>query len=286
MKCAKDGQQHWAGFINMRAHSRTQSTCPTYIVGVLMTWLVLSVTMVVLNQWILTQTIFRLPVALSFCHMVSATVMTLALQGTHVHHQTSTHHLFAYMGIGILFAASLTSGMAAMLYIPVSTIQMLKMLGPALSFVLGLLSGVEKFSCLYGCKIAAICIGVGVASHADSLFDPTGFTLQVLSIICDGVRCTLLQVLLQKQKAHMTPLRALSILAPCTMVALLLPLAVVEIPAARLTMSSPRECVRAAMAVLCSCCLATALNLVIIQIVTITSALTASVSSIAKVCRS
>jgi drug/metabolite transporter (DMT)-like permease len=243
-----------------------------YVYCVLLIWLTLSVSLVMLNKYILSASRFPYPITLAFSHMLAATIATAGVPKSY-----ALWGKFAL--VAGFFACSLTCALAALIYLPVSTVQMLKLAGPVTSFATGLLLGIEHFSWLYALKISVISIGVGVATYGDASFHWQGVTLQMLSILFDAIRCSRLQQLLHYSTVKLSPVGTLAHIAPCTVLVLSAPMAVLEFPSIKSNMLQPTSC---GVAIAVSSVLAILLNLVIFEFISVTSALTANVSAILK----
>merc|ERR1719146_481505 len=79
--------------------------------------------------------------------------------------------------VGIVFAAYLSIGNCAYLYLSVSYIQMLKSAGPIAVHLLACLAGVERMEISTVCTVVIICFGVGGASVGEGNFSLFGFLL-------------------------------------------------------------------------------------------------------------
>lgn len=122
-------------------------------------------------------------------------------------------------------------------------------------------------------------VQVAIASYGDVTLSAIGFVLQVSSIMMDATRCCYLQKVLQLADVKVTPLMTLSHVAPFSAAALFVPTVFMEGPKLVNTTDSWRS---ALPLVLFSGVLASALNLVIFKIISLTSALSTSLSGVIK----
>merc|ERR550537_1458466 len=88
--------------------------------------------------------------------------------------------------VGVVFAAYLSIGNCAYLYLSVSYIQMLKSAGPIAVHLLACLAGVERMEISTVCTVVIICFGVGGASVGEGNFSLFGFLLQLVAFVLDG----------------------------------------------------------------------------------------------------
>jgi drug/metabolite transporter (DMT)-like permease len=122
-------------------------------------------------------------------------------------------------------------------------------------------------------------VQVAIASYGDVTLSAIGFVLQVSSIMMDATRCCYLQKVLQLADVKVTPLMTLSHVAPFSAAALFVPTVFMEGPKLMNTLDSWWS---ALPLVLFSGVLASALNLVIFKIISLTSALSTSLSGVIK----
>jgi drug/metabolite transporter (DMT)-like permease len=116
-------------------------------------------------------------------------------------------------------------------------------------------------------------LGVVIASYGDVKANFVGVAMQVSSIVCDAVRCTLLQLAMQHSEVKLTPIGTLYHVAPMAAMILSIPAALTDGP--RLmhhTAPIPYGWL------LVSCLAASSLNLVVFTLIGKTSALTTSVT--------
>ena len=98
-------------------------------------WIALSSSIILFNRSILTTT-FPLPCTLVLMHMSFAAACAAVwkwLGWIEVPHVTARMYLLRFVPIGMCFAASLTFGNAAYLFISVAFVQMLKALADSMS---------------------------------------------------------------------------------------------------------------------------------------------------------
>lgn len=247
-------------------------------------WIVCSVSIIIVNKHVITYSGFNFPISLAFWHMFLGTltsraaVQALGMTDT-IREQGSPALYFQVGMIGVLFAATLVTGNAALHMLTVPTVQMLKASGPATIYFMGVIMGNEKLGLLQTLKVGVVCTGVGIASYGDISLTVLGFVLQVASIMADATRCCALQKVMQANHLEVGPLVTLSHVAPFAMAALSLPAVLFEGP----RLLDDYEKWRGAVPmVLLSGLLASILNLVVFKIIRLTSALTTSLSGVLK----
>jgi drug/metabolite transporter (DMT)-like permease len=133
--------------------------------------------------------------------------------------------------------------------------------------------GTERYSHVSLAKVAIVGVGVVIASYGDSDANVRGIVVQVGAIICDAVRCTLLQMVMQNSRVKLSPVGTLFYIAPIATLGLCLPAGLVELP--QLYFHDPPIPWVWLMA---SCAAATSLNLIGFTLIGKTSALTTSVT--------
>ena len=89
------------------------------------------------------------------------------------------------------FAGTLWLGNAAYLYLSVSFIQMLKALMPVAVFTVGCGMGTESYSSNTLLNMIVVTIGVAIASYGEINFVVIGVVLQLLSVMTESTRLTL-----------------------------------------------------------------------------------------------
>lgn len=138
---------------------------------------------------------------------------------------------------------------------------------------MGLAFGTEAYSHKSALKVAIVGTGVVIASYGELQATPLGVMLQVASIVCDALRCTLLQLVMQANELKLSPVGTLYLVAPMAAAILCLPAAAFD-GARLLTHQSPVPW----LWLLGSCAAASSLNLVVFTLIGKTSALTTSIS--------
>lgn len=124
--------------------------------------------------------------------------------------------------VAFFHATSMIAGNSAYLYLSVSFIQMIKAWTSGCVYLVGCVMGTQTWSPAVAQTIAAITIGLTIASFGELEFDMFGFCLQVVSICLEGLRINLLEICLKSNGYKLNPLSSLQIFAPL-MLALLIP---------------------------------------------------------------
>lgn len=145
--------------------------------------------------------------------------------------------------------------------------------GPATTFCVGLALGTELYSQKSVMKVLIVGAGVAVASYGDVRANRLGVILQFGSILCDAVRCSLLQLAMQHSNTKPTSVGILYLVSPVAAILLTLPAAIFDAP--KLT-QHPHPVPYMWLAI--SCLAASTLNLLAFTLIGKTSALTMSVA--------
>ena len=156
-------------------------------------WIVLGISMILFNKVLLSYWGFGFPFALTLWHCLFASVTTQALvrSGSTFGREwgllssardgSVTWQIYRtrILPLSLFFALGLTLGNSAYKYLSVAYIQMLKSMSPVLLLLLAFAIGKEKPSGVQLGLVAAICLGVMLASAGELHFSAVGATLQV-----------------------------------------------------------------------------------------------------------
>lgn len=120
-------RQSAAGTAGAEAALRSQLNVALWVA----VWITISVSIIIVNKHVLYYTNFHFPLLLAVWHMVLATVTSrAAIKGLGWRDTIKEHasqQLYVQLAIiGLLFGSALGTGNAALLYISVPTVQMLK----------------------------------------------------------------------------------------------------------------------------------------------------------------
>jgi len=244
-------------------------------------WIFFSCSLIIFNKWILAESGFPFPLALTMCHMAFCSCFAAAVIKSGKVEAPSMEmdtYLKAVVPIGALYSGTLWFGNSAYLFLSVSFIQMLKAMMPVLVFAVGCLLKTEKFSWgLFG-NMVVVTIGVLIASYGEIEFVMFGFLLQILSLVFESTRLALVQILLQKRGLKLNPITSLYFISPACFAFLSVPFIVVEVP----KMTASDDWTFRPGVLLLNCCVALALNIAVFMLIGKTSALTMNVSGVIK----
>ena len=184
-------------------------------------WISISSSVILFNKWILDTKGFKYPVILTTYHLTFASVVThmLArytrwLDGRKTVKMTGQVYLRAIVPIGLLFSASLIFGNLTYLYLSVAFIQMLKATTPVAVLLASWAVGIAKPSLRTFLNVTVIVVGVVIASVGEIKFVLVGFVFQLLGVVFEAFRLTLVQRLLSSAEYRMDPLVSLYFFAP------------------------------------------------------------------------
>jgi drug/metabolite transporter (DMT)-like permease len=165
------------------------------------------------------------------------------------------------------------------MFLSIPMIQMLKAGSPAVTFFAGVVLGAEAFSGAQFFNVLIICAGVLCSAYASVDLHLLGMVLQLASIVCDSLRCSLLQRTMARAGAKMNPMAALAEFAPRAAVLLVLPTLIFDLP---VVWASPLCIIQSWPLIAASCAVAFLLNVAICALIGATSALTTSISGVLK----
>lgn len=245
-------------------------------------WMAISMSVILLNKYILAYSGFRYPIALTLWHMVFCTsVSSFLVRGigaTKRLHMPRKEYVNRVVPIGALYAASLWLSNSAYLHLSVSFIQMTKALMPGLVYVVGVGLGMEKLTKLTSVNMVIIAVGVAIAAYGEIDFVWLGVVEQLSALVFEAVRLMLVQVLITRQGYAMNPIQSLYYVSPACGVCLLLPFIFVELPEiladTTLQIDYPMLSLNALTAF--------ALNLAVFLLIGKTSALTMNIAGVIK----
>ncbi|KKA29703.1 hypothetical protein TD95_004169 [Thielaviopsis punctulata] len=181
-------------------------------------WMFFSNTTILFNKWLLDR---NFPILLTCWHLIFATGLTQVLSrttslldGRFKVKMTGRIYLRAVVPIGVCYCGSLVFSNMVYMYLSVAYIQMLKSAAPCAVLFIGYVWGVQHPTLKTWLNVLVITIGVAITSAGEMQFSMTGFIYQVLGIIFEGVRLTMIQVLLSGDDFKMDPLVSLYYFAP------------------------------------------------------------------------
>ncbi|KAH6884594.1 triose-phosphate transporter family-domain-containing protein [Thelonectria olida] len=184
-------------------------------------WITLSSSVILFNKWVLATAKFDFPLFLTTWHMVFATIttqimarFTTTLDSRHKVPMNPTVYGRSIVPIGILFSFSLICGNMAYLYLSVSFIQMLKATNAVATLLATWAFRIAPPNFKVLGNVAAIVVGVVIASFGEIKFDTVGFMYQVAGILFEALRLVLVQRLLSSAEFKMDPLVSLYYYAP------------------------------------------------------------------------
>ncbi|KAI0521688.1 triose-phosphate transporter family-domain-containing protein [Xylaria bambusicola] len=263
------------------------------------TWLCLSMSLVLLNKWILYslefceyhlanfyETLSSLfsdyPAFLATSHLMFNTICSqlIVLTGGHVTKNTKTYigimkHLKLFAPVAALMTFSIICGNMAYIQLSVAFIQMLKAFSPVAVYIISCISGAAALNAAKCLDIALISGGVVIATYGWSEPSAVGTLLQIVAVIADAVRLVLMQRILSTYDMNLEAFEMLYYLAPLsTLTGLLASLG--------LPFPSISEIQGAWIYVMGSCVLSFCLNMIGFSVIKKTSSLTLSVCGILK----
>jgi Triose-phosphate Transporter family len=245
-------------------------------------WMTISISVILFNKWLLAYSGFPFPIALTLWHMAFCSVVGIlccrVFKLVRTHEMSTREYFNRVMPIGVLYAASLWLSNSAYLYLSVSFIQMTKSLMPGLVYATGIGLGTEKFSRAVAANMGLIAFGVVVCAVGEVNLVFKGLFQQLLALVFEATRLTMVQVLINSKGYAMNPLQSLYYVSPACFICLAVPFVALELgPMLRDTtlMVKPTVLLANAMAAL-------ALNLAVFLLIGKTSALTMNIAGVIK----
>ncbi|KAJ1622987.1 triose-phosphate transporter family-domain-containing protein [Pavlovales sp. CCMP2436] len=238
---------------------------------IILAWMVISISLIMYNKWLLSFAHFGFPFALTSMHQLFAAMMAHAVCGAGL--QTPPKLTFdqvisLIIPISVCSALSLALSNQAMVYISVPFMQMLKAAIPTFSYVIGISVGLEMFAWRLLGVVIWIGAGVAIASFGEIDFVLHGFIIALVGLVVEAARLVLSQRLLQGQDIKFNAITGIYYQAPISFIALFVPFMAFEFHDASVVMGQiPGHLVANA-------CIAALLNVASYMVLKETSAVT------------
>lgn len=248
-------------------------------VGVLILWTVFSISIILVNKYILYYSNFQFPVTLAMIHMAVATILCGILYIAGIIDRSKLEAALlvrSVLPVALCFTVAIVCGNIAFLFLSVSLIQMLKSAVPVVVFVWSLFLRTETHTWARTLCVFGIGMGVAAATYGEVDYSPIGVCAQLLAVFCESGRVALLQPLLQ-QGFIPNSLTLLLYLAPLCCCCLAVPFFMLEYGRLRTSLENFNP-----VLVLASAFLAFGLNLVAFLIIGRTSAMTMTFVGLSK----
>jgi len=197
------------------------------VVWALAMWYAASIGLIMFNKWALSYLGFHFPVAMMLLQQCVCTVCSyIAIRVFRLADPPSLS--FAQIRANVLplaaaFAASISLMNEGQLLLSVSFLQMLKASIPFWTVVISGALGSEKHTPRTFAVVTWIGAGVALSASGAVEFQWAGVLLTMGGIICECVRLVLSQKLLQGNDIKFTPLTGVHFVAPCAALCLLPP---------------------------------------------------------------
>ena len=164
-------------------------------------WVLCSSAMVLYNKAILhgADLAFPYPLVLTLAHSVGVSVtMFVASEGLHLVASPYQSHeagalVLEMLPIAAIFTISTWMRNTAFIYLPVSTIQIIGGLAPAVTYVISCIARMETFSWRFAMATMAMFAGVAMATFGSARAPWPGFALQMTGILLEALRGVLLK---------------------------------------------------------------------------------------------
>ena len=170
-------------------------------------WMSISIAVIMFNKWLLAYSGFPFPIALTVWHMLFCSLVGIlavrVLKLVKSHNMSQRDYIRNVMPIGLLYAGSLWLSNSSYLYLSVSFIQMTKSLMPGLVYASGTVIGTEKFSQGTTLNMLLIAFGVVVCAIGEENLQLVGLMQQLLALVLEASRLTLVQVGLSLSRASL-----------------------------------------------------------------------------------
>lgn len=235
------------------------------------TWMVVSISLILFNKWLLSYAGYHYPIAmvsghLSFLALISRAACDVFRLATPPELSWQQYWTLV-LPLGASNALSICLCNVASMLLSVPMVQMLKAAITPCSFLLGIIMGLESFSMtLFGC-VLAISLGVSTASFVAVDFNVPGMIAGIFSMVLTAYSLVATQRIMQAQDIRFDAITGNYYSAPVSAAFLLAPAWLLEREALSITREMP-------LIMLSNACLAAALNISTFAVVGRTSAVT------------
>lgn len=176
----------------------------------LVNWLIQAICMITFNKYLFSVLKFNFPCLLILWHMISSTILTQILSKIDCNDYNFlpavregkinwTTYLKTFIPMGIFFSLNLVLSNMAYKYISIGYIQMLKAIQPLPLLTMSILVGRSQPSLTQFSFVLVISLGVVIATLGELRFNLLGFLLQLMGVIFECVRTTILDLVLSNQ---------------------------------------------------------------------------------------
>jgi len=209
-----------------------------YVVCACALYLSIGPSLIIVNRTILRDRKFGYPMAVSGMGLLFSAAVSMVLihcgcvRREHQSQITLGFCMSNLVPIGGALAATLASGNAVYLYLPVGFIQMLKAFTPTVTLTLLWLTGIEVPTPRVLLTVLGICAGTAIASLGEGSFNILGLGLMLIAEVSEATRLVLTQKLLQNMRFGV--IEGQYYMAPVSALWLFSAAAVTELPRARL----------------------------------------------------
>lgn len=238
---------------------------------IILMWMVISISLIMYNKWLLSYAHFGFPFALTSMHQLFAAIMShiTCAVGLQTPPKLTIDQIISLIcPIAVCSALSLALSNQAMVYISVPFMQMLKAAIPTFSFLIGVSIGLEKFAWRLLGVVIWIGAGVALASYGEVDFVLHGFIIAIVGLVVEAGRLVLSQRLLQGQDIKFNAITGIYYQAPISFIALFVPFMAFEFHDASVVMAAiPGH-------LIANACIAAALNVASYMVLKETSAVT------------
>mmetsp|Transcript_11793 Transcript_11793/g.43090 ORF Transcript_11793/g.43090 Transcript_11793/m.43090 type:complete len:344 (-) Transcript_11793:362-1393(-) len=241
-------------------------------------WWTVSISLIMMNKWLLSYYGFSFPIALTMTHqLVSAilaffTVRVLKLvEAPTLSREQVTAKV---LPVAIMFSFSIALSNGAALRLTVPFMQMLKAATPTISVLIAFCLGTEKPSLRLFLTILWIGLGVMIASFGELEFNMFGTILAVAGLSCESLRLVLSQRLLQADDIRFNAITGVYFTAPLSFVVLFALFLCFEYSSLEAFVVSHVNPTEVLLVLLSNGVMAFFLNLSVYQVLQLTSAIT------------
>jgi len=197
---------------------------PCSVALVLAVWVILSAGLIIFNAELLSS--FSHPILLTCWHQFVSVVLILGVRAVcpalvytgdaekQLPPLTYRSAIMLGLPVAVCQSIGLVCGNTALMYLSVSFCQMIKAFTPASVYASGCLLGTQQWSVPIVKCLCVITFGLVVTSLGELKFHLFGFVMQVVALVSEGLRITLLEVRMKSQGYKLNALSSVMVFAP------------------------------------------------------------------------
>ncbi|WCJ20368.1 Nucleotide-sugar transporter family protein [Euphorbia peplus] len=216
-----------------------------FTIGLITSWYSSNIGVIILNKYLLSNYGFKYPIFLTFCHMLSCSMLSyIAISWLKIVPlqtlRTRTQFL-KISALGIVFCLSVVTGNVSLKYLPVSFNQAIGATTPFFTAVFAYLMTLKKESWVTYVTLIPVVTGVIIASGGEPSFHLFGFIMCVGATAARALKTVLQGILLSSEGERLHSMNLLMYMAPVAAIFLIPAAVFMESEVLGITISLARD---------------------------------------------